>query len=79
MIQIDLDEIDKLAARLKEINSLPFMEIEWTRDGTPVQEANDEETKATFKFCGLNTFSYARDRFWEGHPNITILVGRKKP
>ncbi len=51
-MQISFEEVEAIRSRLAEINSIPFSDIEWTRDGKPLsvtaKEADD------WRFIGLS-------------------------
>lgn len=52
MVAIDIEEVQRLQARLIEINKLPFEEIVWYQNGRQI-EISDEKLH-DFKFIGLS-------------------------
>jgi hypothetical protein len=52
MTRIDIEEVQRLQARLAEINKLPFEEIVWCKNGKPLEIAVAK--LYDFKFFGLS-------------------------
>lgn len=62
MIPIAIEEVKQLQARLKEINDIPFDQIEWTEHGKSI--TSDSEVKTFFKFTGLSNCSFITDDYY---------------
>lgn len=58
-MRIDVEEVRKLHARMKEINSVPLEEIEWFENGKKIDV--DSEIISDWKFMGLTNFYFAVD------------------
>jgi hypothetical protein len=52
MTQVDCEEIRRLKARLREINALPFEEIEWMEGDKPAKF--NPQAQLNWAFIGLN-------------------------
>lgn len=55
-VQISFEEVEALHHRLREINAIPFADIEWTRGGQPI--AITSELALAWVFVGLSNASF---------------------
>jgi hypothetical protein len=58
MIDVDIDEVRKLKARLREINSIPFEEIRWMHNGQPV--VSEQKSIDGWVLYGFNNADFVR-------------------
>lgn len=56
MIEVDIDEVLNMKAKLRYINLKPLDQITWTRDGKPVEFSKQDIED--FKFTGLNNTDF---------------------
>ncbi len=64
-MKVNVDEILRIKARLKEINSLKLEEIEWVNDkGDPI--VVEKSLIAEWKFTGLSNCYFAEDVIQDG-------------
>ena len=56
-MRIDLEEIEVLLARRKEINGAPLSSISWHRDGKPVEVSL--RAIRQWEFVGMNNIDFA--------------------
>lgn len=69
------EEVRALKKRLKEINDIPFDEIEWVdKDGQPAKVT--DEQKREWQFIGLNNADFVKHVI-DGADGITILTFSK--
>ncbi len=61
-IQISINEIKHIKARLKEINLLNFEDIEWTEDGSPL--TIDNRCIYDWEEIGLNNIDFITSNFY---------------
>lgn len=80
MIDIDVNEVRQLRARLREINKHPFSEIRWVENGKPVEfSAEVKEAHEEWERIGLNNDNFVT-MVLDGQGSITtILISPKKP
>ena len=57
MAKVSFEEIESLKARLREINAVPFAEIEWTTGGWTI--AVPPAVADHWRFIGLNNSDFA--------------------
>lgn len=58
MIDVDIEEVRKLKARLREINSVPFEDIQWMHNGKPLVV---QQTVADgWRLYGFNNADFVR-------------------
>lgn len=78
MTDIDVNEVRKLRARLREINAIPFQDIRWIEDGKPMEFSPDvKESHGEWERVGLNNDNFVT-MVLDGQGSImTILVSKK--
>jgi hypothetical protein len=55
-VKVDIEEVRRLTARIKEINQIPFYDIEWV-DGDKTLQI-PAEVREDWKFCGLSNVTF---------------------
>ena len=62
MTEIAIEEVQALIARVREINRIEFNEIEWTKDGKPMDIP--ENIREEFQFIGLSNVAFIEEEFF---------------
>lgn len=57
-VEVDVDEVRRLKARLREINAIPFEDIVWVQNGKPVEL--DKKAHSEWAFMGFNNADFVR-------------------
>jgi|WetSurMetagenome_2_1015567.scaffolds.fasta_scaffold51312_4 hypothetical protein len=77
---IHFEEIAEIIQTLHKLNSTPFDEIVWMRNGKPMDIP--EYIREEFKFIGLANFNFIKDGFYLGLPKkarkCPVSVPKKK-
>lgn len=60
MTRVSFEEVEALQSRLREINAIPFAEIEWTRDGKSVPVS--AEVAERWRFIGMTNATFVELR-----------------
>jgi hypothetical protein len=61
-MRVDIEHVEQLQNQLKQINDVPFFEIEWYKNGQLQQF--DEDSKIEWVFTGLNNTSFITSEYY---------------
>lgn len=70
-MRVDLAELARVLAYLREIEAVELADIKWCRDGIAVPVA--EEAIREWEFVGLNNREFARHHLLGEPSNITMI------
>lgn len=65
MVNIEIEEVQRIFARLQEIDAIPFSEVNWLKDGKPLVLSPD--LLEDFKHTGLTNCAFVELRLYEEH------------
>jgi len=73
-VQVSFEEVEAMVRRFDEINSIPFTDIEWTRNGKPLVVTPGEADE--WRFIGMSNTTFVET--YDGEL-ITLLSIKHSP
>lgn len=65
MVNIEIEEVQRIFARLQEIDAIPFSEVNWLKDGKPLVLSPD--LLEDFNYTGMPNTAFVDLRLYEEH------------
>jgi hypothetical protein len=59
MLEVDIDELKRISAFIRDINLTPLEDIVWKKDGKVIEV--DKEKIEEWKYAGLSNYYFAKD------------------